>query len=600
MLKLNNNIAAGLTHKPIGSLWAAVGPTNTLTRRFCTYKQPRLTHSITRPHHQNSVLLTREAQFALSPLRYPSVRFFATNNDEKQTQLKEKEKENAGGFSDTIKRWEVKGKKIVKHYWLGTKLLYTNISITFKLVKSLIRGHTLSRRERKLLVQTSADIFRLVPFIIIVIIPFMELALPILLRFFPNLLPSTYEWKDKKDEDRAKRLRANVEMAKFLQEAMGELSLDLKKSNAVNADEFIDFMQKVKRGEKVTNKEIVIFSRLFEDELTLDKISREQLVAMHTYLHGNASQAIRWMSSDFLRTRISNKIEKIKQDDVLIQKEGLDALTLDELVDASIVRGMKVEGLNRTAIAKQLKSWLDLSLNQNVPPALLVLSRAFMMSRTEPAEEALEDTLAHIPQEALEEVVRELPADEVERTQERLEELAKERAMIDKMTKEEAKKAKEESKKAKEEIKKAKEETNKTKEDPKKAPETKQDVTTESKEEPQKADEDAETKEIKQLDTDVETLKQQSGKFLEEIGQAQNDPDAKSPKVLAKKLVGMIQGLEQEIDKIEKEKEQEKEKKDKKPEEKKPEEKKEAKKIEDNKSEAKAETTTQNTTTKEK
>lgn len=66
----------------------------------------------------------------------------------------------------------------------------------------------------------------------------------------------------------------------------------------------------------------------------------------------------------------------------LIQREGLDALTLDELVDASIVRGMKVEGLNKAAIVKQLSSWLDLSLNQNVPPALLILSRAFMMTRT--------------------------------------------------------------------------------------------------------------------------------------------------------------------------------------------------------------------------
>jgi hypothetical protein len=43
---------------------------------------------------------------------------------------------------------------------------------------------------------------------------------------------------------------------------------------------------------------------------------------------------------------------------------------------------MKVEGLNRPEIVKQLRSWLDLSLNQNVPPALLVLSRAFMMTRT--------------------------------------------------------------------------------------------------------------------------------------------------------------------------------------------------------------------------
>lgn len=38
---------------------------------------------------------------------------------------------------------------------------------------------------------------------------------------------------------------------------------------------------------------------------------------MHNYLHGNSFQAIRWLSTDYLRTRISNKIEKIKQDDVV-------------------------------------------------------------------------------------------------------------------------------------------------------------------------------------------------------------------------------------------------------------------------------------------
>jgi LETM1 and EF-hand domain-containing protein 1 len=55
---------------------------------------------------------------------------------------------------------------------------------------------------------------------------------------------------------------------------------------------------------------------------------------------------------------------------------------MEELVDASLVRGMQVEGLKRAGVEKQLRSWLDLSLNQNVPPALLILSRAFMMSRT--------------------------------------------------------------------------------------------------------------------------------------------------------------------------------------------------------------------------
>ena len=39
---------------------------------------------------------------------------------------------------------------------------------------------------------TAADIFRLVPLIIILVVPFMEFALPVLLRIFPNMLPSTY------------------------------------------------------------------------------------------------------------------------------------------------------------------------------------------------------------------------------------------------------------------------------------------------------------------------------------------------------------------------------------------------------------------------
>jgi hypothetical protein len=38
---------------------------------------------------------------------------------------------------------------------------------------------------------------------------------------------------------------------------------------------------------------------------------------MHNYLYGNSYQAIKWLSNDFLRTRISNKVEKIKQDDMV-------------------------------------------------------------------------------------------------------------------------------------------------------------------------------------------------------------------------------------------------------------------------------------------
>ena len=49
------------------------------------------------------------------------------------------------------------------------------------------------RRERRQLTRTTADVFRLVPFIIFVVVPFMEFLLPVALKLFPNMLPSTFQ-----------------------------------------------------------------------------------------------------------------------------------------------------------------------------------------------------------------------------------------------------------------------------------------------------------------------------------------------------------------------------------------------------------------------
>lgn len=48
------------------------------------------------------------------------------------------------------------------------------------------------------LVRTTADIFRLVPLLVIIIVPFAEFSLPFILIFFPKILPSTFQ--DPKDE----------------------------------------------------------------------------------------------------------------------------------------------------------------------------------------------------------------------------------------------------------------------------------------------------------------------------------------------------------------------------------------------------------------
>jgi LETM1 and EF-hand domain-containing protein 1 len=89
----------------------------------------------------------------------------------------------------------------LEHYKIGGRLLWADIKISSRLLYKIAKGKKLTRRERQQLKRTTADIFRLVPFAVILIVPFMEFSLPLLLKIFPNMLPSTFADK-KKDEVR--------------------------------------------------------------------------------------------------------------------------------------------------------------------------------------------------------------------------------------------------------------------------------------------------------------------------------------------------------------------------------------------------------------
>jgi LETM1 and EF-hand domain-containing protein 1 len=130
------------------------------------------------------------------------------------------------------------------HYWHGSKLLYSETVISSRLLRKLLKGSQLSRREYRQLKRTTGDLLRLVPFIIIVLIPFLEFALPILLRLFPNMLPSTFESKFQEEEKKKNLLKVRIKMAKFLQETVGEVALS-GTSKADAAKEFSDFFSKV-------------------------------------------------------------------------------------------------------------------------------------------------------------------------------------------------------------------------------------------------------------------------------------------------------------------------------------------------------------------
>ena len=64
----------------------------------------------------------------------------------------------------------------------------------------------------------------------------------------------------------------------------------------------------------------------------------------------------------------------------LIQAEK--ALSAYELMDACQERGMRSVDINEYGYKLQLKEWLDLSIQKNIPIALLIMSRAFMLKNS--------------------------------------------------------------------------------------------------------------------------------------------------------------------------------------------------------------------------
>lgn len=229
----------------------------------------------------------------------------------------------------------------------------------------------------------------------------MEFTLPIFLKLFPNMLPSTFQEESKEQEKLKKRLKAKLEMAKFLQDTLEETALKAESndnSERVKLNQkFAEFMKKIRsKGEQPTNEEILKYSSLFENELTLDNLTRQQLIALCQILEISTLGNI--PPNHILRFQMRMRIRNLEADDQMILKEGIETLTIDELQMACRERGMRAIGLSRQRLKNQLEQWLDLHINRKIPTSLLLLSRALYLPENLPAEDLIKTTISALPQ----------------------------------------------------------------------------------------------------------------------------------------------------------------------------------------------------------
>ncbi|KAL8912342.1 MAG: hypothetical protein Q9171_002629 [Xanthocarpia ochracea] len=323
-------------------------------------------------------------------------------------------------------------RKEIQHYWDGTKLLATEVKISTKLALRMAAGYELSRRENRQLQRTVQDLARLVPFSAFVIVPFAELLLPVALKLFPNLLPSTYEGQKSKDAKATSLRKTRKEVSSFLRDTLKETGLPVSAVNA-QKEEFAEFFRKVRAtGQSPTQEDVIKVCKIFKDDLTLDNLSRPQLVAMARYMNLNA-----FGTDMLLRYQIRRRMRQIKLDDRAIAYEGVESLSVPELQNACASRGLRTQGMSPGRLRDDLQMWLDLRLKYGLPSTLLVLSNAFMYTQGKDSEmssqiDALQSVLSSIPEELFHEIELEVHnAEGAATNKQRLEVLKEQQELIE-------------------------------------------------------------------------------------------------------------------------------------------------------------------------
>lgn len=181
-----------------------------------------------------------------------------------------------GATSAMLKRVKKAIVAELKHMGHSFADLGRNVATCAGIVTKLSRRETLVRSEKALLLRTAGDLFRIVPLIIILAVPFLEFALPILLKLFPNMLPSTFVDKEKEAEEHRVDFKARVELASFLQDTVGHMAFKHIDAKKETLDQLLTQETRDLLFERVQHQHVVEeFEKIFLKFLTQPKTSPE-------------------------------------------------------------------------------------------------------------------------------------------------------------------------------------------------------------------------------------------------------------------------------------------------------------------------------------
>lgn len=238
-------------------------------------------------------------------------------------------------------------KEIFKFYWNGIKLVNTNRQRANE-IKERVKsgGSPLTRWETKFIETTDRDMFKLVPFVAIVVV--LEEIIPLIVIYAPGMLPSTCILHSQRERIETKRRQKQRVFAEAMEEELTAIT-----EKEVRKD-----------GEKV-------------GLVALDQVKNEAMA-----LCGMLSLST--LGPPFARrSRLERHLKKLIPDDVLLQREGMgERLTRPELLDALEERGIVATSSETPVLQKQLRWWLENVGGQDMSETDAVARRISLVARS--------------------------------------------------------------------------------------------------------------------------------------------------------------------------------------------------------------------------
>ncbi|KAF9107886.1 hypothetical protein BGX27_008550 [Mortierella sp. AM989] len=250
-----------------------------------------------------------------------------------------------------------KGKEIVIQCKDGVKLLWVNKTIVKDLKRAQTEeGRQLTRREFQLVHKTEIDLKRLIPFGLVFVLA--TEYIPLIIIFAPQLIPSTCVTPSQLEGRRKKIHEKRSVMTEKL------IRLNRREINKESLASYHSFITIAKR---------------YGEGFDYSMIDREHMASFCKFM-GLSGFGPKFM----LTKRLDKHMNYIRQDDLLLQNEGLESLTFSELQLANEERGMRSLEVSKEHLEKSLAYWLKVSLSKDatVPPSLLVFSRMFLLHST--------------------------------------------------------------------------------------------------------------------------------------------------------------------------------------------------------------------------